>query len=70
VISQAALRQPYIDQGQSLNIMIHPNASIKDVNLLLIEAWKLGIKSLYYQRSTNPAQEFARNLLACVSCEA
>lgn len=70
LISQAALRQPYIDQGQSLNIMIHPDASVKDVNLLMIEAWKLGIKSLYYQRSTNPAQEFARNLLACVSCEA
>lgn len=70
IISQAALRQPFIDQGQSLNIMIHPDASVKDVNLLMIEAWKLGIKSLYYQRSTNPAQEFARNLLACVSCEA
>lgn len=70
IIAQAALRQPFIDQGQSLNIMIHPDASVKDVNLLMIEAWKLGIKSLYYQRSTNPAQEFARNLLACVSCEA
>lgn len=70
LITQAAMRQPFIDQGQSLNIMIHPDASVKDVNLLMIEAWKLGIKSLYYQRSTNPAQEFARNLLACVSCEA
>ena len=70
VISQAALRQPFIDQGQSLNIMIHPDSSVKDINLLMIEAWKLGIKSLYYQRSTNPAQEFARSLLACVACEA
>lgn len=70
VILQAAQRQKYIDQAQSLNLMIHPDASIKDVNLLMIEAWKLGVKSLYYQRSTNSAQEFARNLLSCVSCEA
>lgn len=70
VISQAAMRQPFIDQGQSLNLMIHPDASPKDVSDLLIEGWKLGIKSFYYQRSTNPAQEYARSLLACVSCEA
>lgn len=70
VISQAAMRQSYIDQGQSLNLMIHPDASPKDVSDLLVEGWKLGIKSFYYQRSTNPAQEYARSLLACVSCEA
>ena len=70
VISQAAMRQPYIDQGQSLNLMVHPDASPKDVSELLIEGWKLGIKSFYYQRSTNPAQEYARSLLSCVSCEA
>ncbi len=68
VIMQAADRQPYIDQSQSLNLMIHPNAKIKDINALMIEAWKLGIKTLYYQRSTNPAQEFARDLLSCQSC--
>lgn len=70
IIMQAADRQVYIDQAQSLNIMIHPDAPVKDVNLLMIEAWKLGVKSLYYQRSTNPAQEFARELLSCVACEA
>ncbi len=70
IITQAADRQRYIDQAQSLNITIHPDAPVKDVNLLMIEAWKLGIKSLYYQRSTNPAQEFARSLLSCVACEA
>lgn len=70
IIMQAADRQVYIDQSQSLNLMIHPDAPIKDVNLLMIEAWKLGVKSLYYQRSTNPAQEFARELLSCVACEA
>ena len=40
------------------------------MNQLMISAWELGVKTLYYQRSTNPAQEYVRNLLACVSCEA
>lgn len=70
IIMQAADRQVYIDQAQSINLMIHPDAPVKDVNLLMIEAWKLGVKSLYYQRSTNPSQEFARSLLTCVACEA
>lgn len=70
IIVQAADRQKYIDQSQSINLMIHPQASVKEVHTLLVEAWKLGLKTLYYQRSTNPAQEYARNLLACVACEA
>lgn len=68
VIMQAADRQPYIDQSQSLNLMIHPSASVKDINALMISGWELGIKTFYYQRSTNPAQEFARDLLSCQSC--
>jgi ribonucleoside-diphosphate reductase alpha chain len=70
VIIQASGRQKYIDQGQSLNLKIHPKTPIKDVNALMIEAWKLGVKTLYYQHSTNAAQEYNRNLLTCVSCEA
>ena len=50
--------------------MIHPKTDPKDVNKLLIYAWEQGVKTLYYQRSTNPAQELARNLLSCASCEA
>lgn len=69
IVKQASDRQKYIDQGQSLNLMIHPNTPIKDVNLLLIEAWQSGVKSLYYQRSTSPQQEFSRNLISCKSCE-
>jgi ribonucleoside-diphosphate reductase alpha chain len=69
VIIQAAQRQKYIDQSQSLNIMIHPNTPTKDLNALIIEAWKLGIKTLYYQYSMNAAQEFGRNILECKSCE-
>jgi len=70
IVIQAAARQKYIDQGQSLNLMIPPNTKPKDVNELIIFAWENGIKSLYYQRSANPAQELARSILTCSSCEA
>lgn len=70
IIIQAAQRQKYIDQSQSLNLMIHPSIPIKDVNALIIEAWRLGVKTLYYQYSVNAAQEFSRNILNCASCEA
>lgn len=70
IIIQAADRQKFLDQGQSLNLMIHPDAPLADVNKIMIEAWKLGVKTLYYQRSTNPSQELARELLSCKSCEA
>lgn len=69
IVIQAAQRQKYIDQGQSLNILIHPSVPIKDVNRLIIEGWKMGIKSFYYQISVNAAQAFARNILTCASCE-
>jgi ribonucleoside-diphosphate reductase alpha chain len=69
VIIQAAQRQKYIDQSQSLNLMIHPSVPVKDVNALVIEAWRLGVKSLYYQHSVNAAQAFSRNILQCASCE-
>lgn len=70
IIQQAAQRQAYIDQGQSLNLMIHPKTPTKDINNLYMTAIELGIKSLYYQFSINAAQEFNRSLLTtCASCE-
>ena len=69
IIIQAASRQKYIDQAQSLNLMIHPSTPPRDINKLLIEAWELGVKTLYYHRGTNPAQELSRSLLTCSSCE-
>ena len=68
IIYQAANRQNYIDQGQSLNIIVHPDMPTKDVNKIHITAWKLGLKSLYYQHSMNAAQKFKQNK-ECVSCE-
>ncbi len=69
IITQAANRQKYIDQSQSLNVMIPPETKPKQVSDLLIEAWKSGVKTLYYQRSANPAQELSRNIMSCSSCE-
>lgn len=69
IIQQAAARQKFIDQAQSLNLMIPPDATIREINLLVIEAWKLGIKTLYYQRGANMAQQVGRSLLECVACE-
>ena len=74
IINQAAIRQDFIDQSQSLNLMISPDMPTRDVNKLLIDAWKLGVKTLYYQHSMNSAQAFARkklnlNDLQCVACE-
>jgi ribonucleoside-diphosphate reductase alpha chain len=69
IIIQASQRQKFIDQSQSLNIMIPPDIKPKEVSDLLIEAWRMGIKTLYYQRSANPAQELSRNIMTCTSCE-
>lgn len=70
IIVQAATRQQWIDQGQSLNLMIHPDTPARDISQLYIEAWERGLKSLYYQHSINAAQEYNRDLLNCTACEA
>ncbi|RCS28387.1 ribonucleoside-diphosphate reductase subunit alpha [Polaribacter sp. WD7] len=68
IVYQAANRQNYIDQGQSINIMVHPDMPIKDVNKVYVNAWKLGVKSMYYQHSMNAAQKFKQKK-ECASCE-
>lgn len=70
IITQAAQRQQYIDQAQSLNLNIPASLAIKDVNNLMIEAWKLGVKTLYYQRSQSVSKELMVNFVTCSSCEA
>lgn len=82
VLQQAGARQLYIDQGQSLNVMVSPDVSPKDVNSLYMLAWQLGIKALYYQHSMNAAQQLSRKKInesklanpkkapeVCISCE-
>jgi len=68
IVYQAANRQVHIDQGQSINIMVHPDMPIKDVNKIYTTAWELGLKSMYYQHSMNAAQKFKQKK-ECASCE-
>lgn len=69
IISQAAQRQKYIDQAQSLNLNIPSAMPIKDVNKVIIEGWRLGVKTLYYQRSQSVSKEMMVSFVSCSSCE-
>jgi ribonucleoside-diphosphate reductase alpha chain len=69
IILQAAQRQKYLDQSQSLNLMIDPSIPAKDINQLYLYAHEEGVKTLYYQFSQSSAQAFSRNILECSSCE-
>lgn len=70
IVQQAAIRQKYVDQAQSLNLNIPHNLPVREVNKLLIEAWQQGVKTLYYQRSQSVSKEFIANIVNCTSCEA
>ncbi|MDR7590815.1 MAG: ribonucleoside-diphosphate reductase subunit alpha [Armatimonadota bacterium] len=70
LVNLAASRQPYIDQGQSLSLVVHPEAPPRDVNELVLHAWRAGLKALYYQFSASAAQAYTRDLLlSCRACE-
>lgn len=69
IIDQAAIRQQFIDQSQSLNIMVNPKVSAKEINELIIFGWENGIKTFYYQHGTNAAQQFSKDKI-CNVCEA
>lgn len=64
LIEHAGERQQFIDQGQSLNVMVPPDIPAKEINQLYIKAWKSGCKALYYQHSMNAAQQMVRKKLA------
>lgn len=51
LVDLAADRQPYIDQGQSLNLFFRPDVNVKYLHACHFLAWKQGLKSLYYCRS-------------------
>jgi ribonucleoside-diphosphate reductase alpha chain len=53
LIELASDRTPYISQSQSLNIFLPGNVSKKYLNNIHFQAWKKGVKSLYYCRSTS-----------------
>jgi ribonucleoside-diphosphate reductase alpha chain len=51
IIQQASIRQKYLDQTQSLNLSFDPKDSPKWINQVHMEAWRLGLKTLYYLRT-------------------
>lgn len=72
IIKAAAVRQKWIDQGQSVNIFIRlDKANGKYLNEIYITAWKLGLKSTYYLRSQSPdaAAETADAVDRSIECE-
>jgi len=73
IVDQAGIRQQYIDQAQSLNLMLDPDTTVKEINALYIHAWEMGVKSLYYSFSMSKAQALTRkkvNSSDCAACEA
>ena len=69
IIKLAGQRQQFIDMGQSINLMIHPDTTAKDLIKLHLLAFDEGLKSLYYQKGINAAQKFSQDLLECSACE-
>ena len=51
LVQHAADRQEYIDQAQSLNLFFRPDANVKYIHAVHFQAWKEGLKTLYYCRS-------------------
>ena len=56
VIQHAADRQEYIDQAQSLNVFFRPDSHIKYIHAVHFQAWKQGLKTMYYCRSDKIAK--------------
>ena len=70
LVRQAALRQKYIDQTQSLNLSFDPTDSPRWINQCHIEAWKLGVKTLYYLRTDSVIKgDLGSRTAECVSCD-
>lgn len=72
IVKAAAVRQKWIDQGQSTNIFIRlDKASGKVLNDIYMLAWKLGLKSTYYLRSQSPEakEQIVDRSIECVNCQ-
>ena len=70
LVKQAAERQKYIDQTQSLNLSFDPNDSPKWINQVHMEAWKLGVKTLYYLRTDSVIKgDLGSRQADCLSCD-
>ena len=73
LVRQAGVRQQYIDQAVSLNLAFPAIADPKWINQVHLEAWKQGVKTLYYMRTESVLRgDIAQQAMNpdCVSCEA
>ena len=70
IIEMASDRQKFICQSQSLNLMVGKDTTPDEVCYWILKAWKLGVKTLYYQLNVNSAQDFTnkRAKNECESC--
>ena len=70
LVQQAAIRQKYIDQTQSLNLSFDPTDSPKWINQVHMAAWQLGIKTLYYLRTDSVIKgDLGSRTVDCISCD-
>ena len=72
LVKQAGIRQQYVDQSVSLNLAFPSEVSPKWINQIHIEAWKQGIKTLYYMRTESVLRgDIAARAMDpdCVSCD-
>jgi ribonucleoside-diphosphate reductase alpha chain len=72
LVKAAAIRQKWVDQGQSLNIFITTDkASGRYLNEIYMLGWKLGLKSFYYLRSQSPEvkEEVMDRSIECFGCQ-
>jgi ribonucleoside-diphosphate reductase alpha chain len=71
LVRLAAVRQRYISQSQSLNLAFPSEATPKWINQVHMEAWRGGIKTLYYMRTESVLRGdiAARAMVDCVSCD-
>ena len=70
LVKQAAERQKYIDQTQSLNLSFDPNDSPKWINQVHMEGWKLGVKTFYYLRTDSVIKgDLGSRQADCISCD-
>lgn len=73
LINQAADRQPYVDQAQSLNLFLNPDITKRRLSFLHMHGWQKGIKTFYYcrsksmQRADKPSEKIVR--VAMEECE-
>ena len=72
LVRQAGIRQQYIDQSVSLNLAFPSEATPKWINKVHMDAWKKGVKTLYYVRTESVLRgDIAANAMdpSCLSCD-